>query len=388
MPLLDHSGNAIVTTLSAGIPGGTDLSFSITSDTGWPSGGANGKFYVTINRGGANEERILVQTRSGTTCTIAAVGDRGKDGTSAAAHSAGETVEHTFAGEEAHDYNQHLYNVSLDHHTQYMLASGTRHDLTARHSAGTVVPTGVPGAVVANQSAAEGGGTTLARAAHQHAGPVTAAPVAVGTALSAGSGTNLALANHVHELGAGSIDTASFFAAGIVDAAAIGADQVGQSELAANSVGTSELIDLNVTLAKIAHEAPTASVVTWTGTGSNPSLGNGTLAGHHIILGRLVFGLIKLSIGSTTTLGSGIWEWSIPVAYDAAWSFGDNTPFIGKVRANNSGSETHGFVGVSNNTSRLRLYDDSSVAAYGPAAPFAWGNGDFLTATYLYIAAS
>lgn len=212
--LQDHTGNAVATQLSGAITG-TDLTFSTSAATGWPTGGANGKFYVTINRGGATEERILVASRSGTTFTISVLGDRGKDGTSAAAHSAGETVEHTFAGEEAHDNNQHIYNPALDQHTQYMMGSGTRHDLTARHQAGTSIPTAAPVAVVANQAGAEGAGGNLSRATHVHAGPVTAAPVSVGTANAAGSGTNLALANHVHDIANASIDDVALFAASL-----------------------------------------------------------------------------------------------------------------------------------------------------------------------------
>lgn len=214
MPLLDHSGVAVSSQLATGIASGA-LTFDLTNATGWPTGGANGKFYVTFNRGGANEERILVASRSGVTCTIASAGDRGKDGTSAAAHTANETIEHTFAAEEAHDYNQHLYNVARDDHTQYMLAAGTRHDLTARHQAGTTIPTAAPVAVVANQAGAEGTGGNLARATHVHAGPITAAPVSVGTANAAGSGTNIALANHVHDIGAAAIDDVSLFAASL-----------------------------------------------------------------------------------------------------------------------------------------------------------------------------
>lgn len=210
MALRDYAGNAKPSTLVAGISN-VALAFDIPpADAGsWPTGGANGKFFVTIDRGLPSEERLLANSQSGGSFTISALGDRGLDGTSTVAHSAGATVEHTYSAVDSEEANAHINNVALDHHTQYMLASGTRHDLTARHSAGTVVP--------------------------------TAAPVAIGTALAEGGGTTLARAAHVHTVGVGVINNANMFASGVIDAAAIATDAVGSAEIAPDAVGASEI---------------------------------------------------------------------------------------------------------------------------------------------------
>ena len=56
-------------------------------------------------------------------------------------------------------------------------------------------------------------------------------PAAVGTTASPGTGTTASKYDHVHVLGAGCINASNLFAAGVVDAAAIGDDAVGAAEL-------------------------------------------------------------------------------------------------------------------------------------------------------------
>jgi hypothetical protein len=196
----ENKGAAVSTTLSAGIDAAV-TALSIASNSGWPTGGANGNFFATIDPETPNEERVLIGAQSGGSCTSVV---RGQDNTTAKTHAAGAVIIHSSAAVDYDEANRHINVTTDDNHTQYMKTDGTRHDLTARHSAGTVVPTAIP--------------------------------VAVGTALAEGAGTTLARASHVHVLGAGSINNSNMFAAGIVDANAIGALQVGSSELAAASV--------------------------------------------------------------------------------------------------------------------------------------------------------
>jgi hypothetical protein len=171
----EYSDGAVPTTLDGNIGSG-DLGFNIAESTNWPTGGVNGRFIVTINREGTTEERIECDSRTGLAVTVNASG-RGFGTTSAAAHTSGESVECTWSAVEADEANRHLNVPADDDHDDvtfgYMRNDGTRHDLTARHSGGTVIP--------------------------------VAAPVATGLALSQGSGTNLALANHVHTVGVGTV---------------------------------------------------------------------------------------------------------------------------------------------------------------------------------------
>jgi hypothetical protein len=56
----------------------------------------------------------------------------------------------------------------------------------------------------------------------------------------------------------------------------------------------------------------TSYTPTWTGSGSNPSLGNGTLVGKYSKIGRQVTIHINLIPGNTTTFGSGNYNFLLP----------------------------------------------------------------------------
>lgn len=100
----EHEGAAVATTITAGISG-TDTSISIADATGWPDG-ASAPFWVVLARGLSSEEKVLVESRSGTTLTVDSAGDRGGDGTSAATHASGTTIEHCITAEEVDEANQ------------------------------------------------------------------------------------------------------------------------------------------------------------------------------------------------------------------------------------------------------------------------------------------
>lgn len=58
----------------------------------------------------------------------------------------------------------------------------------------------------------------------------------------------------------------------------------------------------------------TSYTPTWTSTSTAPVLGNGTLSGRYMKIGRNVLCQINLTVGSTTTFGSGNYSWSLPAA--------------------------------------------------------------------------
>jgi hypothetical protein len=226
----ENKGAAVSTTLSAGIDAAV-TAFNIDSSSGWPTGGANGNFFATLDPDTPNEERVLVGAQAGGACTSVL---RGQDNNTAKTHATGAVVIHSSAAVDYDEANRHINVTTDDNHTQYMKTDGTRHDLTARHPGGTVVPTAIP--------------------------------VAVGTALAEGGGTNLAKSTHVHVLGAGSINTANMFAAGIVDATAIGAGAVGSSELGTDSVIAGKIADLAIDDENLFIAGLTPIIV----SGSNP----------------------------------------------------------------------------------------------------------------------
>lgn len=110
------TGGAVATTITGAI-NASDTGIDLTDATGWPTGSA-GDFAVVINRGEADEEKVLIDSRSSLTLTVATSG-RGVDGSSAQSHSAGATIEVTLLARDLDEPNAHIADTGLDHHTQY-----------------------------------------------------------------------------------------------------------------------------------------------------------------------------------------------------------------------------------------------------------------------------
>jgi hypothetical protein len=85
-------GAAVQTTLSANIAANTTGMVNVVSGSTFPTGGTK-KFVIALARGTVNEEKVLINIRSGNTFDINATG-RGYDSTTAFAHPAGTTVDH------------------------------------------------------------------------------------------------------------------------------------------------------------------------------------------------------------------------------------------------------------------------------------------------------
>lgn len=100
----EHAGSATPTTLTASMSV-SDLSFSIATNTGWPTGGV-GSFYVVIDPGSGSEEKVLCSAQSSSVVTVAGAG-RGVDGTIAKPHAIGATCYPVWTAAEADVVNAH-----------------------------------------------------------------------------------------------------------------------------------------------------------------------------------------------------------------------------------------------------------------------------------------
>ncbi|MFF3891402.1 hypothetical protein [Streptomyces sp. NPDC001914] len=79
----------------------------------------------------------------------------------------------------------------------------------------------------------------------------------------------------------------------------------------------------------------TAYVPTWTSSGTAPNIQNGTLSGRYIKYGRTVLCEINMVTGSTTTYGSGNYNWSLPfTAANAGISVVGTAQLLGTARWN------------------------------------------------------
>lgn len=58
----------------------------------------------------------------------------------------------------------------------------------------------------------------------------------------------------------------------------------------------------------------TSYTPTWTAATTNPTIGNGTITGNYILAGKLCHFRAIVTIGSTTTLGTGAYQLTLPFA--------------------------------------------------------------------------
>lgn len=101
----DFLGNVVATTLLVGI-NNTDTTIQMNGGTTFPTG-SDGQFVIVINRGLANEEKILVNSRTGSNLAVA---QRGYDGTVANSHLIASSVDHVLDAFSLKDMNKTTYD--------------------------------------------------------------------------------------------------------------------------------------------------------------------------------------------------------------------------------------------------------------------------------------
>lgn len=190
-----YSGNA----RKAKVPSGLSSSAtSVVADdlTGWPDG-TSGPFWGIVDRGLATEEKIKFSSRTGNTLTVAT---RGGDSTTAIAHDPNASIEHGAVAEDMREATDHMSGNEVDPHSTQLL-NNARHDVTARHTPGTVLPVAAPASTsLPSDMGAEGAAATVARSDHRHPREGFGSPAAsaVGDASTNGTATSVARSDHKH----------------------------------------------------------------------------------------------------------------------------------------------------------------------------------------------
>lgn len=128
---------------------------------------------------------------------------------------------------------------------------------------------------------------------------------------------------------------------------------------------------------------------TWGTGGTQPVLGNGTLAGRYTIVGNQAFVRVTLKTGSTTTYGTGAWAFSSPPSLNATYD-SDFTPlpiWTGSALLRDASSGTY-YAAVSYLTNVGThigvIYNTNTAGGMTSTVPFTWASGDFLTLTITY----
>jgi hypothetical protein len=122
---------------------------------------------------------------------------------------------------------------------------------------------------------------------------------------------------------------------------------------------------------------------TWSSTGTAPALGNGTLTGRWVQFGKTVHFFVRLTMGSTTTFGTGAYFLTVPTAAHEL-----NGPPLLAHGFDTSAGLRYGAVGFMETTTAFSMYEASTVAAsWGQTVPVTWANGDVITASGTYESA-
>lgn len=127
-----YSGAAPAAELASGITA-TSTSISVDNGAGFPTAGP---FFIVLARGTPAEEKVEVDSRSSNTFNVASTSQRGVDGTTAASHAAGVTVEHVWTATDADEANAAAYYTVGQVTTKGDLLAATGSRQLARVAAG------------------------------------------------------------------------------------------------------------------------------------------------------------------------------------------------------------------------------------------------------------
>lgn len=156
---------------------------------------------------------------------------------------------------------------------------------------------------------------------------------------------------------------------------------VGPNNLLAGATITDNSISTGDNVNEIYNHRQTFTPI-WKGAVSDPSIGNGLIAGSIYRNGRVVTVNIKINAGSTTTFGSGGWYFELPSPYNV-WVAKDAA--VGTVRALDTGTAYRvGACSMIAGSKQIRIYSDGGVSEWSGSNPHTWASGDelYLTITF------
>lgn len=145
-------------------------------------------------------------------------------------------------------------------------------------------------------------------------------------------------------------------------------------------------------LADFIPGAWTAYTPTWTGGTTNPVIGNGTLTGLYMQIGKTVFFRMRMVAGNTTTFGSGEYRFALPVTAASDYTGGAGTtifPLLGQAHIEDFGVQSYNsYLPMFRSTTTFFLYTPgTSNANVTNTVPFTFGNTDLIFVSGSYEAA-
>jgi hypothetical protein len=118
---------------------------------------------------------------------------------------------------------------------------------------------------------------------------------------------------------------------------------------------------------------------TWTAISSNPSIGNGTISGTFKVIGKTCFVRGRITMGSSTTYGSGAWLIGLPLPAINSYAIQITSSLLNNGNAWYSGLMNGGRFG-NTSYSEIQVQNTSGTAdGISSTYPFTWGDTDELS---------
>lgn len=145
------------------------------------------------------------------------------------------------------------------------------------------------------------------------------------------------------------------------------------------NLGAGNLIQSNVTLSdRRSRDVFVVFTPTWTAAGGGAAIGNGVLTGTIRRYGKMATVTIRMTPGSTTTFGTGAWEFGIPSGVAPYIDDLLGVLAIGSAYAIDTGVAFHigAVVSKADLTAKFFIVHEGGVAQWQSTIPHAWANGD------------
>lgn len=123
----------------------------------------------------------------------------------------------------------------------------------------------------------------------------------------------------------------------------------------------------------------------WTASGTAPAIGNGSIVGAYMKIGRRVDFRIVMTTGSTSTYGTGNYFWSLPVTANAV--FAGVIP-VGRAAILDTSAGTRFFRDIDSFGTGIVIGFTEAGATITQTAPMTWATGDQIAIAGTYESAS
>lgn len=122
---------------------------------------------------------------------------------------------------------------------------------------------------------------------------------------------------------------------------------------------------------------------TWSSTGTQPAIGNGTLNGKWRRVGDSVQAQIFLTAGTTTSYGTGNYQFSFPSGLSIDSTKVENQTTLGQARMTDNGIANYVGIVIAETSSNRVSVSLQSGAAWGATTPFTFGNTDVASLEFM-----